>query len=139
MSNWKVANTTLKWHDGPFYPPVLEKLHELLYLTTPGLSLKHNNLLEICEHSSGRFVLEQYTATDDYSWFASFVEKIYAKSSIVIALPWLHYLSQSEGSPCDRHTALFTRGSISVAERELSVQSLIGFVENWLDVRCEMF
>ena len=129
MSNEKVTDAHLEDYRGPFFPESLERLHETLY-GGQSLSFSGGVLTEMVRKGSSPIQIERYTTSDEYAWFWCLIARR-GKAEVVIALPWAQDFDKSDDSQSDRHTALYTQGTISESELDEFIGEISDLYATW--------
>lgn len=124
MSNEKVETAALEGYDGPFFPESLGEMHQMMY---GGDSSNFNgqSLAEVTKRQGLECAVERLTTSDEYCWFWCLIITT-GNATVVIALPWAQDWDKSDDTRSDRHSAVYTYGSVSE-------ESLDGFIRGFVE------
>jgi hypothetical protein len=115
MSNRQVETAKLVGWEGPIFPPAAQRLHNAWSLKNRTGSEVRTLSEKVPGFTGG---LRRDRTTDGYGWFWSLEFAFHAGGQMKILLPWAQDWSRQDGTLSDRHLAVYTKGSPSLAEIE---------------------
>jgi len=119
MSRKQHPDTRLKGWDGPFYPPLIVKLHDVLASS----SANGKDLNLACQEIRdfvGLYLGGPCRASDGYVWYRLAEYKFAGDRGVRVGFPWWQDWQGGNETTADRSPALYLQGGLKMTDKAVT-------------------